>query len=126
MIKNGVAALIAVQHGQLRGSLQALLRAIPQVQPIIHADDGAALLEFAANYRPSLILMDLEGIPGLLKDIKSNCPQAYCIVLAEDAVQQQAAIAAGADVALVKGFPATKLFQMLRQRLLDLEHDGSA
>ena len=54
MIKNGVAALIAVQHGQLRGSLKALLRAIPQVQPIIHADDGAALLEFAANYQPSL------------------------------------------------------------------------
>ncbi len=126
MIKNEVVALIAVQHGQLRDSLQALLMAIPQVRSIIHADDNTALLESAANHQPSLILIDLGGVPVLLKDIKAECPQAYCVVLAEDSGQQQAAIAAGADVALVKGFPATRLFEMLRRRLLDLEHDGGA
>jgi DNA-binding NarL/FixJ family response regulator len=40
---------------------------------------------------------------------KALWPQAECIFLANDVQQHQAAEAAGADAALLKGFPAARL-----------------
>jgi DNA-binding response OmpR family regulator len=64
--------------------------------------------------RPALVLLDI-NLPGhkvstVLRQIKIRQPQTWCLVLTDDVRQQQMVRDAGADVVLLKGFPAARLF----------------
>jgi DNA-binding NarL/FixJ family response regulator len=68
-----------------------------------------------------LVLLDTD-LPGsepcaLLRQLKSQWPATRCIALADDVQQQQESEAAGADIALVKGFAPVQLISAV-DRLL--------
>lgn len=98
----------------MRAGLQALLTAVPQIEIVDLADDGPAALRMDPEYQLALVLLDInlhgDEVPIVLRQIKARWPKTRCLVLADNVRQQQAARDAGADSALLKGFPAEQLF----------------
>ena len=120
-------ALIATRPGPLQNGLVALMTTMPQVNAVIVAEEAASALRMIADHLPTLVLLEMalpgEGTATLLKQIKATWPLTRCIVLANDVRQQQEAEAAGADVVLLKGFPAARLIAAI-ERLLSDEEEG--
>jgi DNA-binding NarL/FixJ family response regulator len=114
-------ALIVTAPGSLQNGLLALMTAIPQVEVVGEASSAPAALQMVAECSPDLVLLDgnLAGNEpwALLWQIKNERPATRCIALADDVPQQQEAEAAGADIALVKGFAPVQLIAAL-ERLL--------
>lgn len=106
-------ALIVTGTGSLQNGLLALMTAMPEIEVVGEADDASAALEMVAQHRPDLMLLDgnLAGSEpwALLRQLKNDWPATRCIALADDVPQQQEAEAAGADIALVKGFAPSQL-----------------
>ena len=116
-------ALIATRPGPLQNGLVALMTTMPQVNAVIVAEEAASALRMIADHLPSLVLLEMalpgEGTGTVLKQIKATWPLTRCIVLANDVRQQQEAEAAGADIVLLKGFPAAKLIAAIERLLSD-------
>ena len=121
MENNGLSALIVAQPGPLRSGLHALLTVVPQIQSVDQANDIPATLEALEEDYPALVLLDAgfsdNGISHAVRSIKTVGGRSRCLVLADDIQQQQEAQAAGADVALIKGVPAAKLFEAIEELL---------
>jgi DNA-binding NarL/FixJ family response regulator len=68
-------------------------------------------------YRPALVLIvdDLpaDSVPMVLSWIRSEGSHSRTIVLTEDGERRRRALASGADAALLKGFLAPRLFQVI-------------
>jgi DNA-binding NarL/FixJ family response regulator len=115
-------ALIIAPPGPLRDSLQALVTTLPQIEIVAEADGPAALLRMGDRIQPDVVLLDADApdddIWAALAQIRETWPQSRAIVLAESSEQQRQAEEAGADVALIQGFPAAKLATTL-EGLLD-------
>jgi DNA-binding NarL/FixJ family response regulator len=113
MPNNGAYTLIVARPGSLRDGLQALMTAIPQIGIIDEANDIPSAWRTAFEHRPTLVVLDSDSADGeiwlAVRRAKALWPQAECIFLANDVQQHQAAEAAGADAALLKGFPAARL-----------------
>lgn len=122
-------ALIVARPGPLRNSLQALMTTMPQIEVLAETSDPAALLRMGAGMQPDVVLLDAdlpeEQVWAALRQIREEWSQTRSIVLTEDSQQQQAAQAAGADVALLKGHPAAELVATI-EGLLSLEEEGGA
>jgi DNA-binding NarL/FixJ family response regulator len=121
--------LIAGRPCRMRDSLHILLKTMPGIDIIGHADDGSSALRMITERQPALVLLDT-NLPGemfftLLKRIKGNGCRSRCLVLADNVQQRQEAQAAGADAALVKGFPAVELFETIEGLLWDSNTDGN-
>ena len=105
--------LIVTAPGSLQNGLLALMTAIPQIKVVGEADNASVVLEMVVEHRPDLVLLEgnLAGTEpwALLRQIKNERPATRCIALADDVLQQQEAMAAGADIALVKGFAPVQL-----------------
>ncbi len=121
MIAQPVAVLIIAQPGQFRDGLQRLLKALPQVERVLHADDSIALPEAQFRADPALVVLDggccCNGKPDELQHIKARWPQARCIVMVEAECDAQAIQATAADVVLVKGVLATRLLAIVEELL---------
>jgi DNA-binding NarL/FixJ family response regulator len=106
-------ALIVARPGPLRNSLQALMTTMPQIEVLAETSDPSALLRMGAEIQPDIVLLDADlpedQVWATLRQIKEGWCQTRSIVLVEDSQQQQRAQAAGADAALIKGYPAAKL-----------------
>jgi len=106
-------ALIVTGPDSLQNGLVALITTMPQIHAVLVAEEAAGALRVIADHRPALVLLDMilpkNGASTVLKEIKSKWPSTRCIALADDVHQQQEAEAAGADVVLIKGYPAAKL-----------------
>ena len=113
MPKQVTLALIVARPGPLRNSLQALMTTMPQIEILAETSDPSALLRMGAEIQPHLVLMDAdlpeEQVCAALRQINKGWSQTRSIVLVKDSRQQKAVQAAGADVALLKGYPAAKL-----------------
>ena len=114
-------ALIVAKPGPLRNSLQALMTTVPQIEILAETTDPSALLRMGAEIQPNIVLLDAD-LPGeqvwsALQEIKEEWAQTRSIVLVEDSQQQQKAQAAGADVALIKGYPAARLITAIGELL---------
>jgi DNA-binding NarL/FixJ family response regulator len=114
-------ALIVAQPGPLRDSLQALMTTIPQIEILAETTDPSVLLRMGAEIQPDVVLMDAD-LPGeqvwsALREIKDKWSQTRTIVLVEGSQQQQEAQAAGADIALIKGYPAASLITAIGELL---------
>ena len=101
--------LIADDQRPARKGLRALLSMCPQVEVIGEAMDGQDAVNLAAERRPDIILMDMrmpvmDGLEATRR-IKSQTPGVKVVVLTLHAEYQPEALAAGADVFLVKGGP---------------------
>jgi DNA-binding NarL/FixJ family response regulator len=117
MTANQVSALITARPGPLREGLQALMIAMPQIGTVHEADDVRSAMQMGLEYQPVLVLLDADLAGGetwlAVRRARARWPQSRCVFLANDVQEQQAAEAAGADAALLKGFPAARLVAVL-------------
>jgi DNA-binding NarL/FixJ family response regulator len=102
---------------------------LPQIEILAETSDPSALLRMGAEIQPHVLLLDAnlaeEQVWPALRQIKEEWSQTRSIVLVEDSQQQQKAQAAGADVVLIKGYPAAKLVASI-EGLLSREEAGGA
>ena len=114
-------ALIVARPSPLRNSLQSLMTTIPQIEILAETSDPSALLRMGAGIQPDVVLLDAslpqEQVWAALRQIKEEWCHTRTIVLVEDSQQQQEIEAAGADVALLKGYPAAKLITAIEELL---------
>jgi DNA-binding NarL/FixJ family response regulator len=108
----GASALIIARPEPLRDGLQALVGTMPQIGTIDVLNDVHSALKADVG-TPALLLLDA-GMTGndvwlTLRRAKARWPRARTIVLVNSVEQQTEAEAAGADVALLEGFPAGRL-----------------
>ena len=122
MPKQVTLALIVARPGPLRNSLQSLMTTIPQIEILAETSDPSALLRMGAGIQPDVVLLDAslpeEQVLAALREIKEAWSHTRSIVLVEDSQQQQEIETAGADVALLKGYPAAKLIATIEELLL--------
>jgi len=120
-MRQPLKALIVAKPGRVCDGLQALLTAIPEIGSIAQTDDATSALRMIAERRPDLVLLDFsltgDEIRAMLRRIKAGSGQTKCLVLADDAEEQQIAEAAGADAILIKGFTAQKFIKTVRRLL---------
>jgi DNA-binding NarL/FixJ family response regulator len=129
-MKTNTPALIVARPGRLRDAWRALLMATPHIGQVHQADDEPSALRLVESLQPQLVLLDsdlAEGGPWtLLQQIKANYPQCGSVVLVCNLRERARAEAAGADVVLLRGFPAERLFQVIEELLQGEEIAGPA
>ena len=126
MVTSIESLLLVARPGRMREGLQALLRTIPEIEIVGQADWGSQALALIAQQQPALVLLDSSLTPGemlsTLMQIKGEYPRTRCIVLVENAQQQDAARDAGADTALIRGFSAGVLHAAIDQVLMSISN----
>ena len=105
--------LVADDQRSTRRGLHALLNLFPGVEWVGEAADGCEAVDLAKERRPDVVLIDvcmpaMNGIEATRR-IKSQSPEVKVIVLTMYDEYQAEALAAGADVFLVKGGPSEAL-----------------
>lgn len=107
------SALIVAKPGPLRDGIQALMIAIPQIDAVYETSDLSSAPDIVYDRCPDLVLLDSsldrEAIRPAVRRVKAQWPQARCVFLADDVQQKREGESADADVALLKGLPATQL-----------------
>ncbi len=110
--------LIGDDEARARRSLKALLTTWPEIDVIGEAADGQEVVRLVEERRPDVVLIDIRmPIMGGLEAtriIKSRYPGSRVIVLTMYADHRADALAAGADVFLLKGHPE-ELLKALRR-----------
>jgi len=117
MMAQPVRVLIADDSARARDGLRALLTTWPQLAVVGEAANGQDAVRLAAECRPDIVLMDLhmpvlDGVQAT-RLIKEQSPTVTVIVLTMYAVEQSAALAAGADAFLMKGSAPERLLAAL-------------
>ncbi|NLE44029.1 MAG: response regulator transcription factor [Chloroflexi bacterium] len=119
-----IAALIVVRSHPLRDGLQALMVGWPEIDAVTGTNNIMLVLDDAYDRHPALVLVDGDAIgtplQAALQRIKSKWPHSRCVFISKDVSEQQEAKSAGADVALLTGFPAADLRRTV-MRLLSPE-----
>ena len=101
-----------------RRGLKAVLTFIPQVKIVAEAANGQEALQLIAMHKPDVVLMDIrmpvmDGLEAT-RQIKQQWPNLHVITLSMYSHYEAEALAAGADVFLVKGCP----YKMLQDAVL--------
>ena len=113
-MKQLIRVLIADDRLSSRNGLKALLATQLEIAIVGEAADGQEAIELVEECRPDVVLMDVRmpGINGLeaTRVIKDRWPEIKVIVLTMYQSHQAEALAAGADVFLVKGCAAEDLW----------------
>jgi DNA-binding NarL/FixJ family response regulator len=115
--------LIADDSARARDGLRALLAIRPEIEVVGEASNGQDAVRLVAECRPDIVLMDLhmpvlDGIQAT-QLIKQQWPAVTVVVLTVYAVDQSAALAAGADAFLLKGGAPERLLAALGMELPD-------
>jgi DNA-binding NarL/FixJ family response regulator len=109
--------LIADDSIRAREGLRALLRMRPEIEVVGEAANGQDAVRLVAECRPEIVLMDLHMpvLDGLQATqlIKQQWPAVTVIALTMYAVEQSAALAAGADAFLINGSAPERLLAAL-------------
>jgi DNA-binding NarL/FixJ family response regulator len=113
--------LIAAKPDRMRDSLYTLLKTMTGLDIVGPADDSSSALRMVSVYSPALVLLDT-NMPGedvftVLKRIKADGSQSRCLVLVNNILQEQQVRSAGADAALIKGYSAAELFEIIERML---------
>ena len=121
MAENRASVLIIAKPSRMRDGLRALLRTIPYLTLVGQVDDGLSAIKTMTDQHPTLVLLGAnlldEDIQTVLAQIKAKWPETRCIVLVDNVQQQWIAKAAGADSALLVGFPAAKFINTIQELL---------
>jgi DNA-binding NarL/FixJ family response regulator len=120
-MESGKRMLVAIvaQPGIMRNSLLSYLRAIPDIQDVLVADDARGALRIAREQKPSLVIVDSdlaeEEMLNLVQRVAAEFPEMKIVALVESLRQKQRSLNIGASHALLKGF----LDEQLRKVILD-------
>jgi len=105
--------LLADSQAKVRFALRVLLERQPGFEVVGEAASAEELLAHMAASCPDLVLMDwtVAGTmaAGLLRTLRSDCPDLAVIVLSGRPEAREAALAAGADAFVSKGNPPEHL-----------------
>jgi len=119
-----VRVLIADDHALFRDGLRSLLEA-HGIEVLGEAKNGSEAVELAREYRPDIVLMDLNmpGVNGLAATrlISAEMPDVRVVVLtaSEDDADLFEAVKSGAQGYLPKSLEAEELFSFLEGVLKD-------
>ncbi len=120
----GREVLILAAQGALRASLRSLLLAAPWLGTVAVAEDVPSVLPMVVLRRPALVII-LDSLPGeveaVLRWTRRKGSRCRSLVLVQDSAQRKEALELGADMALLRGFPAAELYQIIEQLVLDLD-----
>ena len=126
-MKTKTAILILAVPGDLQTSLQMLLSLLSDVAVLVTAESSSAL-QAIERYAPALVIMDFalpeEDQPNGVNRIKACWPSTPILVLVNDEQQFQKAQDTGADLVLIKGYPAAKLLATIEDLLTQKESDN--
>jgi len=111
--------LIADDNGRARLGLRALLALRPEIEIAGEAADGREAVQRVRDGQPDVVLMDarmpqMDGLEAT-RQIKARWPQVRIVVVSMYASHRAEALAAGADVFLVKGCPAGELLAAIME-----------
>ena len=112
-----VRLLIADDSARTREGLRVLFATWPEITVVGEAADGQEAIQLVAEHQPDVVLMDLhmpvlDGVQAT-RLIKQRWPAVAVVALTMYAVEQTAAIAAGADAFVIKGSPPERLLAAL-------------
>ena len=110
---NRCQVLIVDDRAPTREGLKALLATESPVQVVGEAADGREAMHLIEVRQPDVVLMDasmpvMDGLEAT-RQIKGRWPQVRIVVVSMYTSHRAEALAAGADVFLVKGCPAGEL-----------------
>jgi DNA-binding NarL/FixJ family response regulator len=112
-----MSVLIVAKPGPLRDSLYFMLCMMPEIDTVDYVNDAAWALLTVAEQRPELMILDAgtpdDGVLFLVKKITSDRSRCPCLVFVDHVQQQQRFRSAGADVVLLKGYPAVRLLDVI-------------
>jgi DNA-binding NtrC family response regulator len=118
--------MLVARPGPLRDSLRELISAIPFTDTIVVEDAKAALSDLQGCH-PALLVVDFDpadpGIWSLLGALSLHRPAIRHIFMVDTVEQQRLALSAGAKVALLKGFPASRLHGVIKRLLPKSEEE---
>jgi len=124
-MSHATLALVIAQPGPLRNSLLTLLSTLQEIEIVAEAKTLTSLQHAGEELQPDLILIEagptLNGLPEALHQFKKRWQHTRTIVLVETREHEETAVAAGADVVLLKGFRATRLIEQI-QSLIAVNH----
>jgi len=117
----GASVLVAARPGSWRDALQATLVEIPRIAMIHVANDAASVFHKVATHCPDLVLLDVD-LPGgcawtFFHELGTVCPHARLLVLADRLPEVEVSAMVLADAVVIKGSPATALFEALESLL---------
>jgi len=109
--------LVVAKPGRLRDSLRVLLNSLPGIATVEAMEDARAAMHAMTDCAPDMVILDTsisnDGGQSLLHEIKNAWPMTCAIAVAQDLEQQSQAVGAGADAALLRGFPTRQLFETI-------------
>ena len=112
-----IRVLIADDQQSARNGLKALLTLFPEIEVVGLASDGREAVQKAEEYRPDVILMDIQmpAMDGLeaTRLVKDKWPMIKVIALAMYVGGKHEALTAGVDAHLLKGFEAEILYKTI-------------
>ena len=109
--------LIADDSAHARAGLRTLLATEADLAVVGEATNGQEAVRLVAEHRPAVVVMDLQ-MPIMdgaqaTRLIKRSWPDVVVVVVTVHAVEQAAAVAAGADAFVVKGEAPERLVAAL-------------
>ena len=115
------SALIVSRSTDLRDGLHSLLTVSPLIGTIRQANDGPSALRSIEDNCPGLVLLDFdlphEDVLSVLGTIKGHCPDTPCLAFTDHADKRDEIRTAGADMVLLKGYPASSLIATIAELL---------
>jgi DNA-binding NarL/FixJ family response regulator len=113
--------LIVSTRESLQEGLRALLASLPEIKTLEPAQSLERTRHTIINKRPDLVVLDVEGLGDqaleVLEMLRIDHPSTKSLVLVENMRQQTQVQVAGADVALIKGYPANELIETAKALL---------